>query len=265
MSNRQKERGTLAKPPCGDSIAHASASTRLNLLLDLNRATSASYELRIKPNESLRVDILRGHVTARSARWTVGLPCANTGHWLIPVPCPLDINYNVDVGTGPERFDVDDVSVPRGRKFEELEHVHGWFSHAVHDVGHEADRLAAHIDQLPRYVHWQTAFKEIVAAVHKASKHVLYVGRTGATVPHLLGRFADHRQRRDANSIFPVIRVPTRVLREEQWERHAIRWVLRRAQQGRLCCNNDVADQRGSWPETDDCLIYVVACGRTQQ
>jgi hypothetical protein len=241
------------------------ASTRLNLFVGLQRATGAAHELTLRFKWPLWPNVFGGHVTARNTKGNVKLSCASTGHWLIPVPCPLDINYNVGIGTGGEDFEIDDISVPRGRKFEALEHVDGWFSHAAHDIGDESDRLAAHIAQLPRSTHWKTAFKEVVAAVHKASKHVLYVGRTGASVPHLLRRFADHQQRRDASCIFPVIRVPTHILREEQWERNSIRWVLLRAQQGRLCCNNDVADQRGSWPETDDCLIYIVACGRTPQ
>ncbi len=198
--------------------------------------------------------------------------CAETGHLLNPVPCPFDRNYLDESEVGGARtrasslapHDDLDVPLPVGRKLEHMDRAEGWFSEGVHDVQTERLALTAHIDQLPRSTILRSAFRELVTIVHKASKYDLYVGRTGASVRHLLGRFQDHQQSRGARWIYPVIRAPTTQMREEHWEKHMIRWVQARAHEGRLCCNNNVADSRGNWPDTEDCLIYVVACDRAQ-
>jgi hypothetical protein len=146
-----------------------------------------------------------------------------------------------------------------------MDRAEGWFSAGVHNDEHEKAALAEAIERLPRLTRWQPAFQELAAIVHKASNHMVYVGRTGATVKHLLGRFAHHRENRDGRWIFPVLRVSTDKVRKERWESMAIRWTMARMREGQLCCNNDVADQRGNWPDTEDCLIYVVVCGSPSQ
>ena len=199
------------------------------------------------------------------------LSCVETGHNLNPLPCPLDRSY-LDKGdvsqprpasvNVPDLSSTIDIPLPVGRKFEHMDGAAGWFSHAVHSAPDERLALGDHIEQLPRATIFRDAFRELVAAVHKASKYELYVGRAGASVRHLLARFQDHQQHRGAQWIRPVIRVSTARLREEDWEKHAIHWVRAREHEGRLCCNNSVADSRGNWPDTDDCVIYVVACDR---
>jgi hypothetical protein len=185
---------------------------------------------------------------------------------------PFDRNYFdvSDVGGAPTRApgfvppDDLDVPLPVGRKLEHLGRAVGWFSDAVHHAAEERQELEAHIAGLSRATVRREAFRALISAVHKASKYEIYVGRAGASPRHLLARFQDHQANRGARWIHPVLRVSTQQLRAEDWEKHAIRWVRGQEQAGRLCCNNSVADSRGNWPDTEDCLIYLVACERPQ-
>lgn len=156
--------------------------------------------------------------------------------------------------------DDDDVPLPRGPRLTYLDGG-GW--HSV-DVFRDEDENAAlfrAVESLKTSQSFRPAFKRIVSAVHRASKYQVYVGRTGATLAHLLNRFRAHQENHRAAWILPVVRVATDRLRDDNWEGRAIRWTLNRHRAGVLCCNNDVADQRGGWPRTEESLIYVAACG----
>jgi hypothetical protein len=145
--------------------------------------------------------------------------------------------------------------VPRGAKLVNFSDGDGWF-----DRDADEQRLAGHIETLPVFEQLGAAFRALVATVHKASRHGVYVGRTGATATHILARFEAHRERRGARWIRPVFRAETERIREQRWEEAAIRWVKMHDARGSLCCNNDVHDQRGPWPRTEHSVIYVVAC-----
>ncbi|MCE9567136.1 MAG: hypothetical protein K8U57_34470 [Planctomycetes bacterium] len=155
---------------------------------------------------------------------------------------------------------VADISVPLGRK---LEHFHigdGWLSQDLESAEWK-DHASSLLSKLYTYKTLRPAFKNLVEVVHKASNHMLYVGRAGAHPDRLWARFRDHRENRKASYIKPILRVPTEQARENKWEAIAIRWLTRQVENDILCCNNTAADHRGNWPSTEDTVIYVVVCG----
>ncbi len=189
--------------------------------------------------------------------------------------CPEAIRCSICDGHGhnkracPEApgvvdLDIPDVPVPAGAKYSELTPTRGWFSRDLLDRSDpdEAEELKNHIDNLPLSLTFRPAFKRFVAAVHKASRWTVYVGRAGGTFEHVTSRFRAHRDNKDARWVFPILKVRTKQLKDEEWEKTAIRWVKFQDERDRLCCNNDAVDQRGQYPDTPECVLYVVACGR---
>lgn len=218
-----------------------------------------------------------GHNVATCAAARRCTRCGSVGHYAptcsIPSPdhgcsfcgahghdrrtCPKDVS----LGDASDKLleKIEDVPIPRGRRFEYLDRAEGWLSReltvfAWKDAAYELLRA------LPSYQSLRPAFKTLVTAVHKASNYTLYIGRSGAHPDHLRQRFESHRTHRGAQFIRPVLRVPTGFARKNGWETVAIRWMKRKDGEGVLCCNNTAADHRGRWPDTPDTVIYVAAC-----
>ncbi len=152
-----------------------------------------------------------------------------------------------------------DIPVPLGRKLEYFHVNDGWLNTELESAAWK-ERADGVLAALRTYEMLRPAFKNLVKVVHKASKHTLYVGRAGSHPDHLWARFCDHRDNRKALYIKPVLRMPTEQAKDGRWETIAIRWLMRQAENDVLCCNNTAAGHCGSWPSTDDTVIYVVVC-----
>lgn len=168
--------------------------------------------------------------------------------------CPELSRENISIAAMVDRL-YRTTQIPRGRRLSDLEPSDGWFGRRELD-----DQLDEYVERLPVFARLSSAFSALVAVVHKASDYGVYVGRAGATAQHLRQRFESHRETRGAKWIRPVFRVNTEHMKVRRWEEAAIRWVKMHDARGTLCCSNQVYDDRGPWPRTDQSVLYVVAC-----
>ncbi|MBI4951452.1 MAG: hypothetical protein HY908_05430 [Myxococcales bacterium] len=180
--------------------------------------------------------------------------CGTAGH--NRATCSLSDGYVDPIESVVDR--IEDVPIPRGRRVVNLE-ADGWLG-AHLPVSLWKERTDEYLRALRTYERLRPAFKALVTEVHRACNHVLYVGRAGANPNLLRSRFDAHRAERGAQFIKPVFRVATQLARDARWEVVAIRWMMRRHDDGTLCCNNTAADDRGQWPATEDTVVYVVTC-----
>jgi pyruvate/2-oxoacid:ferredoxin oxidoreductase beta subunit len=158
--------------------------------------------------------------------------------------------------------DVPDVPVPIGPKWRSFINKTGWIPRRAIDSGQWSDQSSESIGRTKLMKTVRGALKEVAAVVHKASNHTVYVGRTYPEPRGLRARFKHHIEEKGAIWIAAAVRCPLEKARDERWEGIMIRWAKMKARIGRLCCNNNVDSDIGRWPNSDEILIYVVACRR---
>lgn len=122
----------------------------------------------------------------------------------------------------------------------------------------------------PRTLDLREAVKEVIAAVHglpdvmgkSLRKIEVYVGRAGATAPHVRNRWLtryEEFQRAPSTVALVVFRAPTYYVRDDRWERAAQLMIRSLTNAGALCCANALTGDSGRWPTTNECAIYLVA------
>jgi hypothetical protein len=117
------------------------------------------------------------------------------------------------------------------------------------------------------------AVKCTIRAIHglpdilgvELQKIEVYVGRAGATAPHVRNRWwARLEEFAYAPSSHAMVVASTRTdrFREQRWERAAQLIVNRLVDNRALCCANALLGESGKWPSTEDSLVYIVAKAR---
>lgn len=134
---------------------------------------------------------------------------------------------------------------------------------------YEVDDFERTLKETPRTRHLRDAATAVIEAVHglpymletDLSKLVVYIGRTGAAVNHIRGRWSSRFGAFEyAPSTHALIaaRTTTDRLREEKWERAAQRIINSLVQHNVLCCANALTGDNGNWPAEEDSVIYLV-------
>jgi len=211
------------------------------------------------------------HHNARSCPETVKCSLCNTrGH--NRRTCPNKIRcgictrpgHNARGCPGREEFNpapiLKEFPLPSGPRLSELKSSCGWFSDEILRINNEErESFERALKTLPTYENFRSAFKRLVDTVHKASGFRLYVGRSGDNSQLILNRFRYHFDNRNAFHLQPVFRVRTTTMRIHRWEELSIRWVRSKHELGVLCCNNDIPNDCGPWPSTENSIIYIAA------
>jgi hypothetical protein len=209
--------------------------------------------------------------TARSCTYSVRCSlCDKPGHNRRTCPNTLRCSICKEPGhnarTCVQRKPLDttpilrDFPLPIGPRISELSTITGWFSIAIlNGQSLEREKFEQALETLPQYENFGNAFRQVVNAVHKASRFNLYVGRAGHSPVHILKRFRFHSDHRNSLWIQPIFRARTELMRLRRWEELAIRWTRAQHELGVLCCNNDVPNDCGPWPSTEFTLVYVAA------
>lgn len=132
------------------------------------------------------------------------------------------------------------------------------------------DDLDYAIYETPRAPTLRAAASTVVRSIHALPDAMscdlrqldVYLGRAGANYNYVKNRWLTRFEAFDfapSTHAMVVVRTSTGKLRDQRWERAGHLIVNALTRNNALCCANALTGDSGRWPETNECVIYVVA------
>lgn len=139
-----------------------------------------------------------------------------------------------------------------------------------HFDSYTRDDLDYALYETPRAPALRAAASTVVRSIHALPDAMgcdlrqleVYLGRAGADYGYLRNRWQARFEafnRAPSTHAMVVVRAPTGKLRDQRWERAGHLIVNALTRNNALCCANALTGDSGAWPDTDECVIYVVA------